>query len=548
MEFRWISSLEKVFSDEPLSAPSITEATALRGEHFQVQCATYFEGNDKLYGDVSLNTDLPGQVRLYRVGNVPAMLPTYPWADDNFLRKSPGVFPDPLFEQSENISLSRKQWRALWVEAVIPPDCPAGRYTITLTFTSKVPWLDIRESTSFTLEVLPVTLPKQTLLCTEWFHCDCLAVQYHVPVFSERHWQIMEEYVRHAAEYGVTMLLVPIFTPPLDTAIGGERPTVQLVDVRVDHGVYRFSFGKLKRYLQMAERCGIEYFEMAHLFTQWGAKHAPKIMATVDGEYRRIFGWETDAVSEEYRAFLTVFLKRLCAFLKKNGYIDRCRFHISDEPNVEVEENYRLAREGVVEVLKGLPIMDALSNYSFYEKGLVANPVSSLDHIEPFIEHGVPDLWTYYCCGQVVDVSNRLIAMPSARNRILGIQLYKYQLKGFLHWGFNFWFSQFSLHPVDPYLVTDADDAFPSGDPFVVYPGSDGHPVPSLRELVFYDGLQDMRALQLLESLTSREAVLQFIEDRCGGQPLTLRQYPREAAWLLSFREALNRKLASLLS
>ncbi len=547
MEFRWISSLEKVFPDEPLSAPEMTEATALRGEHFSVQCATYFEGNDKLYGDVSLTTDLPGQVRLYRVGHVPAMLPTYPWADDNFLRKSPGVFPDPLFEQSENISLSRKQWRTLWVEVVVPPDCPAGRYTVTLTFTSKVPWLDIRESTSFTLEVLPVTLPKQTLVCTEWFHCDCLAVQYAVPVFSERHWQIVENYVRHAAEYGVTMLLVPIFTPPLDTAIGGERPTVQLVDVRVDDGAYRFSFGKLKRYLQMAERCGMEYFEITHLFTQWGAKHAPKIMATVDGEYRRIFGWETDATSAEYLAFLRLFLTRLRTFLKREGYLDRCYFHISDEPNVEVEESYRSAREGIADVLNGLPIMDALSNYSFYEKGLVTRPVPSLDHIEPFIEHGVPNLWTYYCCGQVVDVSNRLIAMPSARNRILGIQLYKYRLEGFLHWGFNFWFSQLSLHPVDPYLVTDADDAFPSGDPFVVYPGADGMPVPSLRELVFYEGLQDMRALQLLESLTSREATLQFIDDQCGEQPLTLRQYPKEATWLLSFREALNRRLAFLL-
>ncbi|MBP3435863.1 MAG: DUF4091 domain-containing protein [Clostridia bacterium] len=546
MEFRWISSLEKVFSDESLMASSITEATALRGERFSVQCATYYDGNDKLYGDVAVSTDLPGDVRLYRVGYVPAMLPAYPWSDDNFLRKQPGVFPDPLFEQAENISLSRKQWRSLWIEAVIPEDCPAGCYTITLTFTSKVPWLDIRESTSFTVEVLPVTLPKQTLMCTEWFHCDCLAVEYGVSVFSEAHWRIIENYVKNAADYGITMLLTPVFTPPLDTAVGGERPTVQLVDVRVEKGKYRFSFGKLKRYLDMADRCGIRYFEIAHLFTQWGAKHAPKIMATVDGEYKRIFGWDTDAISPEYTAFLRQFLKRLRLFLKKNGYLERCWFHISDEPNAEVEEGYRLARESVAEVLAGLPVMDALSNYSFYEKGLVAHPVPSLDHIDPFIENNVPDLWTYYCCGQTKDVSNRMIAMPSARNRILGVQLYKYHIVGFLQWGFNFWFSQYSHHPINPYLVTDSDDAFPSGDPFVVYPGADGRPVPSLRELVFNEGLQDMRALQLLETLTSRDEALAFIEEQCGGRPLTFKDYPREAEWLLGFREALNRKLAKL--
>ena len=138
-----------------------------------------------------------------------------------------------------------------------------------------------------------------------------------------------------------------------------------------------------------------------------------------------------------------------------------------------------------------------------------------------------------------------MMAMPSARNRILGLQLYRYGIVGFLQWGFNFWFSQYSLRPIDPYNVTDADDAFPSGDAFIVYPGEDGTPVPSLRELVFNEGLQDMRALQLLESLTSREETVQWLDEQ-WEKPITLRDYPRDAAWLLTFRENLNRKLAAL--
>lgn len=61
--------------------------------------------------------------------------------------------------------------------------------------------------------------------------------------------------------------------------------------------------------------------------------------------------------------------------------------------------------------------------------------------------------------------------MPSARNRILGALLYKYNAVGFLQWGYNFWYSQFSKHEIDPFTVTDAGKAFPSGDAFVVYPG-----------------------------------------------------------------------------
>ncbi|MES9143981.1 glycoside hydrolase domain-containing protein, partial [Cutibacterium acnes] len=73
------------------------------------------------------------------------------------------------------------------------------------------------------------------------------------------------------------------FTPPLDTKVGGERPTVQLVGVNVTNGKYSFDFSKLKRFVDMCLGLGVEYFEMSHLFTQWGAAFAPKVIATVDG-------------------------------------------------------------------------------------------------------------------------------------------------------------------------------------------------------------------------------------------------------------------------
>ena len=54
----------------------------------------------------------------------------------------------------------------------------------------------------------------------------------------------------------------------------------------------------------MADRLGVKYFEIAHFFTQWGAGHAPKVMATTETGYERIFGWDTDATGEEYTAFI----------------------------------------------------------------------------------------------------------------------------------------------------------------------------------------------------------------------------------------------------
>ena len=215
---------------------------------------------------------------------------------------------------------------------------------------------------------------------------------------------------------------------------------------------------------------------------------------------------------------------------------------MSDEPSVDQIDSYGKASSIVYEHLKDFPIIDALSDYKYYETGLVKNPIPATNHIEPFLENNVPNLWTYYCCGQYKDVSNRFFNMPSARNRRIGVQMYKYRIVGFLQWGYNFWYSQYSKYPIDPYRVTDAGYGFPSGDAFVVYPGKEG-PVVSLRLKVFYEALQDMRALQLLESLVGKEAVIDILEESLE-KPITFSQYPRSSEWILSKREQINRLIA----
>ena len=127
-------------------------------------------------------------------------------------------------------------------------------------------------SCTFTVERLDACLPEQTLLHTEWFHTDCIADWYKTPVFSEEYWTLVEKYMKEAAKYGINMLLTPLFTPPLDTAPGGERTTVQLIDVSLSDGTYTFNFEKLERWLSLCERSGIRYMEFSHLFTQWGSR------------------------------------------------------------------------------------------------------------------------------------------------------------------------------------------------------------------------------------------------------------------------------------
>ena len=544
---RTLSSLEKVFADEELTAEETASLAALRGERvsFQIACRALDEERVVLRAHAQCALSVP--VELYEVGLVPVTLPCYRNPDGNYLRTTPGLYPDPLYPHREEMRVVAGQWRCLWVSLTVPEDAPAGDVPVrvrlfhadTLSGQSEEELAEV----VFRLHVLPASLPPQTLTNSGWFHVDCLATWYRVPVFSEEHWAILGSYMRNAAAFGINLLLTPVFTPPLDTQVGGERPTAQLVDVYVQETGYRFGFDKLDRYMALAEDCGISQFEISHLFTQWGAGHAPKIMGLRDGREERLFGWETDAASPAYEAFLRAFLRARRAHLDETGRLARCYFHLSDEPSLSALDSYARAAALLREELEGCSIIDALSDYAFYEKGLLQRPVPSIDHLAPFLDHGVRPLWTYTCCAQSRDVSNRFMAMPSCRTRILGTQLYLYRIEGFLQWGYNFWYSQYSRHAVDPYRETGAEDAFPAGDAYLVYPGPDGQPVPSIRQFVFFEGLQDLRALSLLETALSREETAALVE---AEEPVTLTAYPCTAEKMLDLRRRINDKIEEL--
>lgn len=554
-EFKLVSSLEKVFPDEtPLYRPECLKLSALWGETVSFQAA--FLNHNPLRELLELRIRflsaerspeepiLGKHIRVRTVELVPVQRAAKEVTDDNYLRTTPGLYPDRLQDLKDGKVIAPSgQWKSLWFDVEVTEEVPAGDYEIEISLTRENHTV---ASALMRVAVIGRKLPELPIIHTEWFHADCLADYYHVEVFSEKHWEILEHFFKEYAYRNCNMILTPLFTPPLDTAEGGERTTVQLIDVEVKDGVYSFGFAKLERWVTLCQKCGIRYFEMSHLFSQWGAKYPPKIIAETESGKQRIFGWETPAVGE-YTRFLHAFLPQLTAKLKEWHIEEVTYFHLSDEPERKDLAGYRAAKESVGGLLEGFPQMDALSDYELYREGLVETPIPASDAIEEFIARGTENLWTYYCNAQSRDVSNRFLSMPSARNRIYGIQLYKYGIRGILHWGYNFYNSIYSLEHLNPYEVTDARNGFEAGDSFLVYPGPDGCPEESLRMMVLCEALNDLRALTLLESLTDKQHVMDLIEGELA-EPVTFKCYPKSDMYLLTLRERVNRELAKLMN
>ncbi len=544
LKYQLTSSLEKCFVDsDPMSFAPLKRISVLKDQKLSFQLIYRDLGTDVRY---FLNAALSGvdaaSVSYRTVEYIPSMMPVYRnLYDENYINTMPGLYPDLLKPVSvDGVTVFPIATRSLWIE-LSENALPAGDHKLTLTLTN-----DKGEAVcevALEVVVIDAALPEQTLIQTGWFHTDSLMSYYRFEAFSDEYWRVTENFMRSARGMGINLILTPVFTPPLDTKIGGERLTVQLVDVARKNGEYSFAYDKLDRYIKTAQSVGITHFEIAHFFTQWGAKHAPKIMATTENGYERIFGWETDAAGEDYRTFLKAFVPALIAHLSELGVIENTYFHISDEPNETHFDSYRAAREGIADLLRGHKVIDALTDFEYYKMGLAEHPIPGSHHMAPFIENNVPDLWTYYCCGQAVGTSNRFFGMPSARTRYLGTQLYYFDIKGFLQWGFNFYFSFLSTEPINPFLDSTGNGFCESGDAYIVYPAPDGTAWESIRYISFREGLEDMRAMQLAEKLVGREAVKALL-DRVTGGVNSFNECVCESKRMLAVREAVNALIA----
>jgi len=534
--------LTKIFPYDELGNDCLDYSSIFKNEHFYFQIAIREDmDNRKNYIDIKPVSGL--EINTYSVELVPSDFPAYANNhDDNYITTKAGLFPDVLRPLScrELIKTPANQWRSVWVEVIPQANYAEGEKTIDISIFHEDGTLVSQKQVS--IVVLDGSLPEQELKYTRWFHCDGIMNSHNVEFDSDGFWRITEKYVKMMADHGSNMILTPLLTPSLDIAIGGERMDCQLVKITVDKLGYRFDFSRFIKWVLMCRRCGIKYFEISHLFTQWGAKYAPKVMATVGDEYKKIFGFDNLAVSTEYTDFLDALLPEFIAVCREIGIEKYIYLHISDEPVIEDMDQYRVAKDIIYKHIKDYPIIDALSELDFYNTGLIEIPIVATDHIEPFIEAGVSDLWCYYCCVQCVDVSNIFMSMPSARTSILSYQLFKYYIKGFLQWAYNFYNTQYSIEAIDPYKITDAGGAFPSGDSFVVYPRGDG-PIPSLRLKVFSKCLDDLRRMQMLATLTSKEYVMDMIEGG-GIEPIIFKSYPAENSYILGIREKLNLAIA----
>lgn len=535
----------------------IASASILRNEPFSFQALYRAEGEPRNHRvSVYIETELP--VKAYKVEYVAVQNTFAKGESAEFESAKPGIFPDMLNPRPAKPEIAATGWaknfyyektdatltstmgdyRSVWF--TINPDSQKlipGEYKIKVVM-ADLKKLEIVAEEILDLKVIDADLPKLDIYYTNWFHIDCVSDMFGVKPYSNAFYKVFDEYIKNLTAHRQNTLLLPAFTPALDTEVSDERMNVQLVEIERDGDGWRFGFDKMRRFVRHAKRCGVEIFEHCHLFSQWGADNAPNIY---DKDGNRIFGYDTKAAGKEYTKFIRAYLTEFNKFAKEEKIEKKILWHISDEPTAKQIEGYRAARNTVADLLSESIVSDAMFDTSFYEAGLVDQPILSIDCLEKYDEKKCPDIALYYTGGET-GTTNRKICNTAATTRVLGVLLYKYNAKGFLHWAYNFYYDISSRGFSDPKVNPCAYRLHP-GITFLSYPINQkgvATVYPSMREELMREAMDDLSALKLLESKIGREKTLAICEERLGT--IKSNTIPEGEA-MRELREIINRSI-----
>lgn len=287
---------------------------------------------------------------------------------------------------------------------------------------------------------------------------------------------------------------------------------LNLVQVTRDGaGRFVFDFARFDRWVEVFSAAGvIGRIEGGHFGGRSGDWESPFVIqvyaADESGVQRR--GVAPDDPLAE--TFYSQFLPALVTHLRERGWLDSYMQHLADEPIRANVASYRAMAELVRRHAPELRIIEATLTSEV--TGLVQVWVPLIEPLHRqharFVERQAAgdEVWFYTCVVPQGDYANRFIEQPLILTRLLPWIAYRYDLTGYLHWGYNQWTadSPFEVttraHSSPPYL--------PAGDAWIVYPGRAG-PLDSLRWEAQRDGIDDHTLLsQLAEHSPAAAAAL----------------------------------------
>jgi hypothetical protein len=478
-------------------------AHVARGEHASFQFVV--RSQEEYIKDLKLEiTDLSNEgnvlsnIKIGYVGYVRVGRNTPNHSRDR-LRPISGLYPDPILEE-ESINLMANETQPIWATIEIPKDAAPGLYNGKVKLSGKIDGNNFEAEKTILAQVYPVTVEDTRLWVTNWYNTSPGNIGHvtgdlgGVP-FSDEYWGFVRLLAGKMAEYRQN---VAIISPIRLSEFG--------LDERDDYTIDFSNFDKTVEIF--IEEGVIGRIEGGHIGTRaagWVSDFvifAPVIES--DTTYLKKFSISNDTA----RSFYTAFIPALTKHLEEKGWTDIYMQHLMDEPIPENVNTYIEIANFIGKLAPDLKIVEACHSKDVNKTVDIWVPQLDYMHIDydfykERAEQG-DEIWFYTCLNPKGEYANRFIELPLIKTRILHWINYRYDIPGYLHWGFNFW------RGGDPFDETtsiqlESGTILPGGDAWICYPG-DGKILSSIRLEAMRDGIVDYELLCMLGEKSPEKA------------------------------------------
>ena len=389
------------------------------------------------------------------------------------VRRAPYRTYDPLLP-AENLLVEKE--REVYYCSVLPEASASPGITEILLVLSCG---EYRAEIPLRVTVGKKSLPARTLNMTNWASISTMAWAHGLEYGSEAHKAMVRTYVGlmrecHGNIFWLTM-----------EDLKAERADGQL----------KFDFSGVERWAQLVLDCGIEILEWAPFISRPCWEDPPFLISD-----RANGGKQLECLSVPGRKYLTAFLTQFNDFLAQKGWREISIVHVSDEPKERCAADFRILAGIFRKYLPGIKLIDAIEIW-FVEDAL--DIYVPKNHYYQFnrndfenLRDARNELWFYTCNMPGGRFLNRYLDSPLHHPRLLHWGNYRYNLTGYLHWGFNH-----VRRDQDPFEETSASAWLPAGDTHIVYPYKN-QPLRSLRFQQMKCGAEEY---EILRSLSLRD-------------------------------------------
>ncbi len=403
------------------------------------------------------------------------------------------LMADRLEPATGSMALDAQTLRPLWLDIRVPQKAESGKYKGTLTATCDGEEMAI----PFTVEVGKRTLPEPS----KWkFHLDLwqnpysVARHYNVPLWSQKHFDLMRPVMTMLAEAGQKIITTSIIKHPWNGQT--EHPFESMIGKKKNiDGTWEYNYKVFDMWVEFMMSCGITQQIDCYTIVPWHLKfeyfdeaenctHQPKL----------------DPGTKEYEEYLLPFLKDFAAHLRQKGWFGKTCIAMDERPKNLLEPAYEVLYKadkqwkvkGAVNYF-GPEVAERMYDISF----MYEHPILEDNLLKSHKDKG--NLITFYtCCGP--ERPNTFVFSNPAESAFLGWHAAAANYDGYLRWAYNSW--------VNNQLVDARFRTWPAGDCFLVYPGGS-----SIRMERLVEGIQDYEKIQILRGELKGAKLEKFNEE-----------------------------------